>query len=103
MESQNPSNKIDNLNLDLIKKKLEMSNQEGGYEWPKDAIDIAINSYKSFLKRASTNILNNSEVLLQPEPIADIVWHVHILFTKKYHDDCNSIFGQYLHHQPKVI
>ncbi len=41
-----------------------------------------------------------------PEPFyaisenADHVWHGHILFTRKYREDCARIFGGYLDHTP---
>lgn len=31
----------------------------------------------------------------------DKVWHAHILHTQRYHDDCQSVFGCYLHHAPR--
>ncbi len=31
---------------------------------------------------------------------ADHVWHAHILFTRKYRQDCERIFGGYLDHTP---
>lgn len=33
------------------------------------------------------------------EPLDDI-WHAHILDTKKYAEDCDKIFGKFLHHFP---
>ncbi|WP_176695307.1 glycine-rich domain-containing protein [Legionella massiliensis] len=95
--------KIDLLDLSLVKIKLSMSNEEGGYEWPLDAIDEAIVAYRTFLKTVLKKREAKSDKLLQPEPIADIVWHTHILFTQKYHEDCMDIFGEYIHHQPKII
>jgi hypothetical protein len=40
-----------------------------------------------------------------PEPLVptrhiDEFWHNHILYTKKYTEDCLNIFGHYLHHEP---
>lgn len=37
---------------------------------------------------------------LAPSKDIDEFWHYHILDTKKYHNDCENIFGYYLHHQP---
>jgi hypothetical protein len=28
------------------------------------------------------------------------MWHFHILDTRAYHQDCESVFGHYLHHFP---
>jgi hypothetical protein len=30
----------------------------------------------------------------------DIVWHFHILDTRKYAFDCKILFGYFLHHRP---
>lgn len=35
-----------------------------------------------------------------PSDDIDEFWHSHILDTKKYIEDCNKIFGSYLHHYP---
>ena len=35
-----------------------------------------------------------------PTHQVDMFWHCHILFTQKYFEDCNKIFGYYLHHHP---
>jgi hypothetical protein len=34
-----------------------------------------------------------------PEEVDDF-WHGHILDTRRYFNDCQVIFGQYLHHFP---
>lgn len=31
---------------------------------------------------------------------SDTVWHHHILDTQKYHQDCERLFGRYIHHFP---
>lgn len=37
---------------------------------------------------------------LTPSNDLDNFWHNHILDTKKYTEDCEAIFGEYLHHNP---
>ena len=37
---------------------------------------------------------------MSPTKLMDTIWHHHILDTKNYHNDCNNIFGFYLHHKP---
>ncbi|OGT36659.1 MAG: hypothetical protein A3F12_00025 [Gammaproteobacteria bacterium RIFCSPHIGHO2_12_FULL_38_14] len=37
---------------------------------------------------------------LPPSLEIDEFWHNHILDTKKYTKDCETIFGEYLHHYP---
>ncbi len=31
---------------------------------------------------------------------ADDLWHYHILDTPKYKNDCEAVFGKFIHHQP---
>ena len=33
-----------------------------------------------------------------PPKLADHMWHEHILSSRQYMEDCNNIFGDYLHH-----
>ncbi len=35
-----------------------------------------------------------------PDKELDSFWHAHILDTMKYADDCEQIFGHFLHHFP---
>src|ERR1700722_5513920 len=37
---------------------------------------------------------------LPPTGDIDILWHAHILDTSRYREDCELIFGYYLHHYP---
>jgi|SRR5712692_8486259 len=53
--------------------------------------------YKNFLWMCA---LSNDKPVAGLSRKADKLWHNHILNTVRYHDDCNAIFGQYLHHQP---
>jgi hypothetical protein len=32
----------------------------------------------------------------------DDLWHEHILDTQKYKEDCESVFGKFIHHNPHV-
>ena len=34
--------------------------------------------------------------------LVDEVWHTFILFTIEYRKFCNTIFGEYIHHEPNV-
>ncbi|EIJ43561.1 hypothetical protein BegalDRAFT_2720 [Beggiatoa alba B18LD] len=42
----------------------------------------------------------NQEIKLAPNKQLDEYWHFHILDTRKYMQDCNLVFGSYLHHYP---
>ncbi|WP_125780454.1 glycine-rich domain-containing protein [Pseudoalteromonas rubra] len=37
---------------------------------------------------------------IAPPQVADDVWHEHLTDTVSYHNDCNALFGEYLHHIP---
>ena len=37
-----------------------------------------------------------------PTVLADKVWHMHILDTRKYAADCQEIFGRFMHHTPHL-
>lgn len=52
--------------------------------------------YKNFLLLKRKHM----EVNLVPTREIDEFWHNHILYTKKYTQDCLKIFGHYLHHEP---
>ena len=40
------------------------------------------------------------DATLVPSGLIDLVWHYHILDTRKYMSDCKRVFGRYLHHDP---
>lgn len=71
----------------------------------KDAEDTA-HYYRNFLflvKKGRHGHFNDAPETLKPIPASydvDEFWHMHILDTRKYIDDCNAIFGSYLHHYP---
>ncbi|MCX2766882.1 hypothetical protein [Pseudoalteromonas sp. B530] len=37
---------------------------------------------------------------ITPPQLADEVWHEHITDTLAYHNDCENLFGAFLHHIP---
>jgi hypothetical protein len=104
--------RIDTLDLAVVRKKLVMPVEDGGYNWPAEATEQAIEGYRDFLKQALAHRRLRAEHeargLADPGPgpapdrVVDIVWHTHILFTEKYHADCEAIFGGYLHHRPTL-
>ena len=103
---------IDRLDLALVKRKLVMPTETGGYDWPPKAAEQAIEGYRDFLKRVLAFRRQREENEAKevqdpdhgpaPDRIVDIVWHTHILFTEKYHEDCETLFGEYLHHRPAI-
>ncbi len=53
-------------------------------------------AYRQFL----TLHLRHPDRTLVPSALIDLVWHYHILDTRKYIADCDRLFGTYLHHDP---
>lgn len=84
---------IANLDLEMVKMKLR--EPEEGENWTHEQCDSAELEYKRYLqlcKKYGKGIV--------PNKIMDTFWHYHILDTRAYHTDCNTIFGHYLHHFP---
>jgi hypothetical protein len=57
---------------------------------------VAELAYRRFL----TMRLRYPDRTFVPSGLIDLVWHFHILDTRKYMADCERIFGYYLHHDP---
>ncbi len=60
------------------------------------------NTVASLVKYIQFLILckENKRVVNVPTEQIDKVWHLHILDTEKYEEDCTSYFGYFLHHFP---
>jgi hypothetical protein len=88
------STAIHSLDLEPIKFKL-MDKQEG-HGWTREQADRCELEYKRFL------ILHAKYPgeLIAPSTTVDKFWHGHILDTMKYADDCDRVFGYFLHHFP---
>jgi hypothetical protein len=84
---------IDGLDLGPIKVKLML---EGGENWSFEQVVMAERWYKRFLLLN----LKYPKLSIVPNEIIDTFWHHHILDTMKYAEDCQSIFGYFLHHFP---
>lgn len=65
--------------------------------WPRKTALQVEEQYRNylFLKKKY-----GDQYSLPPSIEIDEFWHNHILHTKKYHQDCLLIFGEYLHHNP---
>lgn len=85
---------INDLDLEPIKVKLMDS--EDGYGWTLEEADVNGEKYRAFLYL----IKKYKDKKIVPTKEIDAFWHAHILDTYKYHDDCQEIFGEYLHHFP---
>lgn len=88
--------KIDSLDLKMIKMKLCESTEKGGKGWSVEQSEECEVWYRRFLKLR----LVCGKRILVPTKMIDDMWHYHILDTFKYHEDCQNIFGKYIHHFP---
>mgnify|MGYP001169422760 CR=1 FL=1 len=94
MNLKNTSEKrINDESLNLIRWKMENSPTVGLNE---EEIELAIEEYKRFLILK----MENPGVNLAPTDLMDKAWHMHILDTRRYSEDCEVMFGRFLHHHP---
>jgi hypothetical protein len=66
--------------------------------WLREDAEKSCQLYRNFLylKRK----YSEKGVKVPPSKDIDEFWHYHILDTNKYIEDCNIIYGYYLHHHP---
>src|SRR6266568_3449097 len=85
---------IQALDLDPIKFKL--MDPEEGQGWSREYVNQMAIEYKRFL----TLSVKYSEETIAPSKDVDKFWHGHILDTMKYAEDCQNVYGYFLHHFP---
>jgi hypothetical protein len=86
---------IENLDLTIIIKQLTYDSKKTG--WTRRDAKIGVRLYKNYLLLLKKY---GAKYILPPSLEIDDLWHQHILNTKRYHKDCQAIFGKYLHHNP---
>ena len=82
--------------LDLAPIKVKLMDKEEGHGWSREYADRIEIEYKRFL----TLLVKYPEASIAPSKDVDKFWHGHILDTLKYAEDCNHVFGYFLHHFP---
>jgi hypothetical protein len=82
--------------LDLGPIKLKLMDSEEGHGWSREYADRMELAYRRFL----TLLATHPEETLAPGKDVDKFWHGHILDTLKYAEDCERVFGCFLHHFP---
>lgn len=87
---------IDDLDLEPIKVKL--MHKESGEGWTLEQANAVEAEYRRFLYLMK--IFPTEAVA--PLMDVDTFWHYHILDTAKYAQDCDTVFGYFLHHFPYV-
>jgi hypothetical protein len=81
--------------LDLEPIIFKLMDEEEGEGWTLEQSLMAVEEYRRFLLLTVT-----STTVIVPTKFVDSVWHTHILDTMKYMDDCQQLFGFYVHHFP---
>lgn len=84
---------IDSFNYDSTKKKVS---EQFSHSVTEDYLNTGIENLKKYYAIALLDPKNEHAV----SKFVDPFWHAHILHTKKYIDFCDSIFGQYIQHEP---
>ncbi|WP_317897093.1 glycine-rich domain-containing protein [Aurantibacillus circumpalustris] len=88
---------INALNFELI--KLQLIDKEEGEGWALSTCEKVEKEYKRFL--ALKRAFKYKDII--PNTLIDKFWNQHILHTKKYAEDCETIFGYFLHHSPLIF
>lgn len=88
---------MDDINIiDFFMVRMKLQDDEDGLGWSEEqALDAEV-EYKKFL--ALKRIYPDKDIV--PNKPIDDFWHQHILDTLKYSEDCEEIFGYFLHHYP---
>jgi hypothetical protein len=85
---------VDKLDFSAIKVKLLDPVEGSGMS--QDQIEFAEREYRRFLSLR----IYEPHLELIPSRLVDEFWHAHILDTQAYVRDCQTVFGEYLHHYP---
>ena len=88
------------LDLDPVR-----SQAQAAYQWGEAEAKQAEGCYRNFLWVCWYAIDHGTTRLPSISVPADQMWHYHILFTRKYRDDCHAIFGPgwILEHAPAGV
>lgn len=86
--------------LDLDSVKARLMDPELGEGWSQDYADSIETAYRTYLSMLAKYQEHAEDIMLAKD--VDEFWHTHILQTMKYADDCQKVFGAFLHHNPHV-
>lgn len=92
---QDQINAIMLLDLTMIRKKLMEPKPEGQGWTPEQALEA-----EKWYRRYLVLIAKYPRLRAVPNLPIDLYWHQHILDTRKYAQDCQTIFGEFIHHYP---
>ena len=86
--------------LDLESVKVRVMDPELGEGWTREYAESVERAYKNFLVMVTKHQEVAEDIL--PSKDVDEFWHTHILQTVKYAEDCQRVFGAFLHHNPHI-
>jgi len=86
--------------LDLDSVKSRVMDAELGEGWTAEYADSVATAYRTWLTMLVKHPDESEDIMLSKD--VDEFWHTHILQTLKYTEDCEQVFGFYLHHFPHV-
>lgn len=86
--------------LDLESVKSRLTDADIGEGWTREHADGIEIAYKHYLTMLVKYPEDADDILLSED--VDEFWHTHILQTRKYLEDCQHVFGNFLHHEPHV-
>jgi hypothetical protein len=82
--------------LELAKIRFKLANPEDGVPPSKAVLDEMEAEYRKFLALR----LAHPDDEIVPCKLVDEMWHRHILDTRAYAEDCQHLFGAFMHHFP---
>lgn len=82
--------------LDLEPMMVKAIDDEEGLGWSLEFTKEVALEYKKFLALC----ILHPDAPIVPSTFVDDFWHLHILDTQKYADDCAQFVGSFLHHFP---
>ena len=82
--------------VDLEMVKMKLRDPDDGAGWTEEQCESAELEYKRFLHLNRKHV----GVAIVPNKIMDMMWHFHILDTRRYALDSERLFGGYFHHFP---
>ena len=86
--------------LDLEAIKLRVMDPELGEGWTREYAESIERAYRNYLTMLVKHPEDAEDIVVSKD--VDEFWHTHILHTMKYTEDCEKVFGTYLHHNPEV-
>src|SRR5258708_1628351 len=86
--------------LDLEPIKLRVMDPELGKGWTREYAESVERAYRNYLTVLVKHPGDAEDIVVSTD--VDEFWHAHILHTMKYTEDCERVFGTYLHHRPEA-